>query len=71
MTNGTSSTLLCAARETKCPEREQTDMPFTDNKGVHIHYRVEGSGPPLVLQHGYGNALESWYELGYVDALKK
>ena len=45
-------------------------MPFTDNKGVLIHYQVEGNGPPLVLQHGYGNALESWYELGYVDALK-
>jgi pimeloyl-ACP methyl ester carboxylesterase len=45
-------------------------MPFADNKGVHIHYQVEGRGSPLILQHGYGNALESWYELGYVDALK-
>jgi pimeloyl-ACP methyl ester carboxylesterase len=35
-----------------------------------MHYRVEGDGPPLVLQHGFGDSLESWYELGYVDAFK-
>ena len=40
------------------------------NKGVRIRYQLEGDGLPLVLQHGYGNTLESWYELGYVDALK-
>jgi pimeloyl-ACP methyl ester carboxylesterase len=45
-------------------------MPFANNKGVQIHYQVEGEGPPLVLQHGYGNALDSWHELGYVDALR-
>lgn len=45
-------------------------MPIADNNGVRIHYRVDGKGPPLVLQHGYGSALESWYELGYVDALR-
>jgi pimeloyl-ACP methyl ester carboxylesterase len=31
---------------------------------------VEGDGPPLVCQHGFGDSLESWYEFGYVDALK-
>jgi pimeloyl-ACP methyl ester carboxylesterase len=28
------------------------------------------SAEPLVLQHGFGDRVETWYELGYVDALK-
>lgn len=31
---------------------------------------MEGNGPPLVLQHGYSDSLESWYEFGYVEPLK-
>jgi len=27
-------------------------MPYANNQGVRIHYEVEGTGPPLVLQHG-------------------
>ena len=45
-------------------------MAYADNHGVRIHYQVEGNGPPLVLQHGYSDSLESWYEFGYVDSLK-
>jgi pimeloyl-ACP methyl ester carboxylesterase len=45
-------------------------MPYANNQGVRIHYEVEGEGPPLVLQHGGMDCLESWYELGYVHALK-
>jgi pimeloyl-ACP methyl ester carboxylesterase len=45
-------------------------MAFADNQGVRIHYEVEGKGFPLVIQHGYTDSVESWYELGYVDALK-
>jgi len=44
-------------------------MPYVHNGGVRIHYRVEGDGPPLVMQHGYTDSMETWYELGYVDAL--
>jgi pimeloyl-ACP methyl ester carboxylesterase len=40
------------------------------NDGVAIHYRIEGDGSPLVLQHGFTDSSESWYELGYVDASK-
>jgi alpha/beta hydrolase fold len=47
------------------------DMPYTDNHGVRIHYQVEGSGPPLILQHGFTDSLETWYELGYVGALSR
>ena len=45
-------------------------MPRVDNKGISIHYRVEGDGPPLVLQHGFSDSSEIWYEGGVVAALK-
>jgi hypothetical protein len=45
-------------------------MPYVRSQGLRIHYHVEGDGPPLVCQPGFGDSLESWYELGYVDALK-
>ena len=47
-------------------------MAFADNQGVRIHYEVEGEGEgfPLVIQHGYTDSIVTWYELGYVDALK-
>src|ERR1700752_2116936 len=45
-------------------------MPRVDNKGISIHYRVEGNGPPLILQHGFSDSSETWSERGYVAALK-
>jgi pimeloyl-ACP methyl ester carboxylesterase len=45
-------------------------MPYVINRGVRIHYEVEGSGPPLVLQHGHTANLRLWYLFGYVAALK-
>jgi pimeloyl-ACP methyl ester carboxylesterase len=45
-------------------------MPFADNQGIQLHYETEGEGPPLVLQHGSLHTLESWYDYGYVPALK-
>lgn len=45
-------------------------MPHAINEGVAIHYRVAGSGLPLILQHGFADSSETLYELGYVDALK-
>ena len=45
-------------------------MPYATNQGVRIHYRVEGDGPPLVLQHGYTWNMESWSRSGYVETLK-
>lgn len=46
-------------------------MPFANNQGVRIHYKVEGKGPSLVLHHGLMSSLQSWYDRGYVDPLKK
>ena len=45
-------------------------MPRVENKGISIHYRVEGDGPPLILQHGVTDSSDVWYERGYVAALK-
>ena len=45
-------------------------MPYVDNRGVRIHYEVEGEGPPLVLLHGLQGTLNDWRECGYVDALR-
>src|SRR3984893_4119513 len=45
-------------------------MPYSVNQGVRIHYRTEGEGQPLVLQHEFTDSLETWYDTGYVKALK-
>jgi len=51
--------------------RESIAMPYVDNKGIRIHYEVEGRGPPFVLIHGLGHSLQDWYDNGYVESLKK
>jgi pimeloyl-ACP methyl ester carboxylesterase len=33
---------------------------FVDVDGMSIHYRDEGSGPPIVLIHGTGASLQTW-----------
>lgn len=45
-------------------------MPYADNEGIRIHYKTEGEGPPLVLHHWSLGTMESWYDYGYVSALK-
>src|SRR5215471_1863630 len=45
-------------------------MPYATNQGLRIHYRVEGAGPPLVLQHGYTWNMGGWSRSGYVEPLK-
>jgi pimeloyl-ACP methyl ester carboxylesterase len=46
-------------------------MPYADNEGIRIHYQTEGEGPPLVLHHWSLATMESWYEYGFVSALKR
>ena len=46
-------------------------MQFVNNNGVKIHYKVEGKGTPLVLQHGFTGKIENWYRHSYVDSLKQ
>jgi pimeloyl-ACP methyl ester carboxylesterase len=44
-------------------------MPNIDRAGVKIHYEVHGSGPPLILTHGYSSTSEMWR--GQIEALSK
>ena len=43
---------------------------FFDSNGVRIHYVDQGSGPPVVLLHGFsGNLDASWVETGVLPKL--
>jgi pimeloyl-ACP methyl ester carboxylesterase len=44
-------------------------MPKIDRDGVKIYYEVHGSGPPLILTHGYSSTSEMWQ--GQLEALAK
>ena len=46
-------------------------MPYAQSSGARIHYQVEGTGPPIVMVHGFSDSLIDWYEAGYVDALRE
>ena len=41
---------------------------FSTIEDVHIDYRDEGSGPPLILLHGIGSSLHTWD--GWTERLK-
>ena len=43
-------------------------MPKLDRDGVKIHYEVHGSGPTLLLSHGYSSTARMWD--GQIAALK-
>ncbi len=42
-------------------------MPKLSRDGVDIHYEVHGSGPPVLLTHGYSSTGEMWQ--GQIEAL--
>ena len=44
-------------------------MPVTNGSGVPIHFDLAGSGPPLVLLHGFVGDSTTWRHAGYIDAL--
>src|SRR5258708_38802529 len=44
-------------------------MPKIDRDGVGIHYEVHGSGPVLLLTHGYSSTSAMWQ--GQISALSK
>jgi pimeloyl-ACP methyl ester carboxylesterase len=37
-------------------------MPYILNGDIRIHYEIEGSGPALVMQHGFTDSLATWYD---------
>jgi pimeloyl-ACP methyl ester carboxylesterase len=44
-------------------------MPKLNRDGVNIYYEVHGSGPPLLLTHGYSSTSAMWR--GQIEALSK
>jgi pimeloyl-ACP methyl ester carboxylesterase len=44
-------------------------MPKLDRDGVNIYYEVHGSGPPLLLTHGYSSTSAMWQ--GQIEALSR
>jgi pimeloyl-ACP methyl ester carboxylesterase len=44
-------------------------MPKINRDGVDIYYEIHGSGPPLLLTHGYSSTSAMWQ--GQVEALSK
>ena len=44
-------------------------MPKINRNGVEIYYEVHGSGPPLLLTHGYSSTSAMWQ--GQIEALSK
>jgi pimeloyl-ACP methyl ester carboxylesterase len=44
-------------------------MPKIDRDGVQLHYEVHGSGPALILTHGYSSTSAMWE--GQIEALSK
>ena len=44
-------------------------MPKIDRDGVKIYYEIHGSGPPLILTHGYSSTSAMWN--GQIEALSK
>jgi pimeloyl-ACP methyl ester carboxylesterase len=44
-------------------------MPKLNRDGVNIHYEIHGSGPPLLLTHGYSSTSAMWQ--GQIAALAK
>ncbi len=46
-------------------------MQFVDSDGLQIYYERHGSGPPMVLAHGWGaDGNSNWVATGWVEALK-
>src|SRR5436309_3485017 len=50
-------------------DSQDTAMPKLNRDGVNIHYEIFGSGPPLLLTHGYSSTSAMWQ--GQIAALSK
>lgn len=63
-------TALLVRRSAKAAEREHPPAgQFVEVDGVRLHYREQGSGPPVVLLHGVGLLSEDFAASGVLDAL--
>jgi pimeloyl-ACP methyl ester carboxylesterase len=46
-------------------------LPYASNHGIGIYYEVEGTGAPLVLQHGTLGSGQDWKNRGYTRVLAR
>lgn len=44
-------------------------MPFVSHRGQRIHYTVDGTGPLVILQHGFFTDARAWKQAGFVSVL--
>ena len=58
-----------AGLETPQQSHRDIAMPKINRDGVEIYYEVHGSGPTLLLTHGYSSTSQMWQ--GQIDALSK
>jgi pimeloyl-ACP methyl ester carboxylesterase len=56
-------------RYNRIENSQEFAMPKLDRDGVNIQYEVHGSGPPLLLTHGYSSTSAMWQ--GQIEALSK
>ena len=56
-------------RYNRIENSQEFAMPKLNRDGVNIHYEVHGSGPPLLLTHGYSSTSAMWQ--GQIAALSK
>jgi len=46
-------------------------MPYFDNEGVKIYYEIEGTGPDLVMIHGFSSNIDdNWRAPNWIETLK-
>lgn len=45
-------------------------MPYATSGDLRIHYTVAGSGPPVLLHHGFGGSSEDWRDFGLIAPLQ-
>ncbi|MEE8045660.1 MAG: alpha/beta hydrolase [Dehalococcoidia bacterium] len=46
-------------------------MPTLSFNSLEINYKISGSGPLLILHHGWGSRGSDWEEGGWIQALEK
>ncbi len=58
------------SRRNSLPARRKEPLPYAHHGDVRIHYRVEGTGRPLVLLHGFGGSCEQFDFMGWTKAFR-
>jgi pimeloyl-ACP methyl ester carboxylesterase len=46
-------------------------MPFASSSGHRIHYEVNGTGPDLLLHHGFTSSAQAWRFFGFTEVLQQ